>query len=102
MCFSPYECADIPAEQNCCADIIAGETVGHAIRVVFMYHAESGTSAIKPCPVDINAQELTYAQETAHPVPRPAFMNAHTVNVEPLASFHVSVAIVHVDGGAGT
>ena len=100
MNFSLYECADIPAEQNCCADIIVGEIVGHAIRVVFMYHAESG--AIKPCPVDINAQEITYAQETVHPVPRPAFMNAHMVNVEPLASFHVTLVIVHVDGSAST
>ena len=100
MSFSQYECAGIPVEQNCCVDIIVRETVGHVIRVIFMHRAKTG--AIKHYPVDINAQELTHAQIAVHPVLRPVFMNAHMVNVEPLASFHVSIVIVHVDGGAGT
>ena len=40
MNFSLYERVIITAEQNCCVDIIAQETVGHAIMVIFMYCAK--------------------------------------------------------------
>ena len=102
MNFNPYECVSIPVEQNCCVDIIARETVGHVIRVVFMHHASTKKYAIRPYSVDINAWKSIHAQVDVHFVPRHVLMSAHMINVEPLASFHVSLVIINVDGGART
>ena len=103
MNFNLYKCVSIPVEQNCCVDIIAWEIVGHAIRVVFMHRASTKKCATRPYSVDINAWKNIHAQVDVHCVPRPVLTSAHMVNVErPLASFHVSLVIINVDGGAST